>query len=75
MKLTIECPPEVFEILSNHYDQITPIDERLDYTFDEFMTDILIEETTRIKHEYMQEKEEAKDNISRTETDSKGVKI
>ena len=52
MKLTIECPPEVFEILSDHYDQITPIDERLDYTFDEFMTDILVEETKRIKEEY-----------------------
>jgi hypothetical protein len=52
MKLTIECPPEVFETLSNHYDQITPIDERLDYTFDEFMTDILIEETERIREQY-----------------------
>jgi len=52
MKLTIECPPEVFEILSNHYDQITPIDERLDYTFDEFMTDILSEEAERIREQY-----------------------
>ena len=52
MKLTIECPPEVFEILSDHYNEITPMDERLDYTFDEFMTDILVEETKRIKEEY-----------------------
>ena len=52
MKLTIECEPSVFEILSDHYNQITPIMDRLAYTFDEYLTDLLTEESQRIKAEY-----------------------
>ena len=52
MKLTIECHPETFEILSSHYDQITPIMDRLTYSFDNYMTDILTEEAERIREQY-----------------------
>lgn len=52
MKLTIECKPEDFETLSNHYNKITPIMDRLVYSFDNYMTDILSEEVQRIKEEY-----------------------
>ena len=52
MKLTIECHPETFEILSSHYDQITPIMDRLAYSFDNYLTDILTEEAERIKEEH-----------------------
>lgn len=52
LKLTIECDPKDYETLSAHYNQITPIEDRLKYTLDEFMTDILIEEAKRIKEEY-----------------------
>jgi hypothetical protein len=52
MKLTIECEPSVFETLSNHYNHITPIMDRLAYSFDNYMTDILSEEAERIRAEY-----------------------
>lgn len=52
MKLTIECEPAVFETLSDHYNRITPIMDRLAYSFDNYMTDILSEEAERIREEY-----------------------
>lgn len=52
MKLSIECDPGDYETLSEHYNQITPIEDRLKYTFDEFLTDILSEEAERIREEH-----------------------
>ena len=52
MKLEIECDPGDFETLSNHYNRITPIMDRLAYSFENYMTDILSEEVQRIKEEY-----------------------
>lgn len=51
MKLIVECEPEVFETLSDHYNRITPIMDRLTYSFDNYMTDILSEEAERIREE------------------------
>lgn len=51
MKLEIECQPEDFETLSNHYNRITPIMDRLAYSFENYMTDILSEEAERIREE------------------------
>ena len=50
--MEIECDPSVFEILSNHYDRITPIMDRLAYSFDNYMADILTEEAERIREQY-----------------------
>jgi hypothetical protein len=69
IKLTIECHPEVFEILSDHYRQITPIADRLEYTFEEYMTDILTEESKRIKQEYRYQNQNQNDNNNQQSTD------
>lgn len=61
MKLTIECLPEVFEILSDHYNRITPIMDRLAYSFDNYMTDILSEEAERIRETYKDDPKGSKD--------------
>lgn len=60
LKLTIECDPSIFESLSEHYNRITPIMDRLAYTFDEYLTDILSEEAERITNEYKDDSQRSK---------------